>query len=111
MSFANYFFRTIYQNEKVFNHVLHYKRYDLIKNFDKNTLNKLNTKGDTMLHEAVKRQNYTLADTLLANNASKCITNFYGDNVYDIAVAKRDYKMLKLLAKYNNCSNCRNCKK
>jgi ankyrin repeat protein len=112
MSFAKSFFRTIYQNDKIFNHIVHYKRYDLIKNFDTNTLNKLNVKGDTMLHEAVKQQNYTLAETLLKNDASKYIKNFYGDNVYDIAVAKRDYKMLQLLAKHNTeNNNCSNCKK
>lgn len=112
MSFAKSFFKTFYQNEKIFNHIVHYKRYDLIKNFDRNTINRLNNNGDTLLHEAVKQSNYTLTNELLKNNASKYVRNYYGDNVYDIAVAKRDYRMLQLLAKHNtkpnNCSKCKN---
>lgn len=105
MSFAKNFFRTIYKNDKVCTQLVYYKRYDLIKNFDRKTLNKLNKEGNTLLHEAAKKSDYKLTEELLKNDANKYIKNYYGDNVYDIAVAKNDYTMLRLLGRYNSNYN------
>lgn len=94
------FFKNMLRNGKVLEHVMKYKRYDVIANFDASLLNKRDVSGDTLLHKAVRHNDYHTTKQLLKSKASRYQRNAFGDNAYDIAVAKKDYKMLWTLSKY-----------
>jgi ankyrin repeat protein len=91
----------MYESPVILKQIIKYRNYDLISNFKSTLLNKLQDTGDSVLHTAVKEQNYELVEILLRNGADKYKRNSLGDDCYDIVTAKGDLEMFKLLAKFN----------
>ncbi|XP_061729042.1 putative ankyrin repeat protein RF_0381 [Cydia pomonella] len=63
--------------------------------------------GDTVLHLAVKRQDYVLMDWLLSMRIDKNIRNNSGLTAYQVAKQNNDYKMMKMILSENeNVAEC-----
>lgn len=89
----------MYESPIILKQIIKYRNYELISNFESSVLNKLQDTGDSVLHTAVKEKNYELVEILLRNGADKYKRNSLGDDCYDIA--KGDFEMFKLLARFN----------
>jgi len=91
----------MYESPVILKQIIKYRNYDLISNFQSTILNKLQDTGDSVLHTAVKEQNYELVEILLRHGADKYKRNSLGDDCYDIVTAKGDLEMFKLLTRFN----------
>ncbi|XP_061712791.1 putative ankyrin repeat protein RF_0381 [Cydia pomonella] len=61
-------------------------------------LNAQNAKGDTVLHIAVKQEDYKLIDWLISMCVDKSIKNKSGLTAYDVAVNNSNYKIMKMVS-------------
>jgi ankyrin repeat protein len=61
----------------------------------------LDYSGNSMLHNAVKKNDEKLVASLLQNNADKYVKNSLGQNAYDIAIQYENYNLLRVFAMYN----------
>ena len=89
----------MYESPIILKKIIKYRNYELISNFESSLLNKLQETGDSVLHTAVKEQNYELVEILLRHGADKYKRNSLGDDCYDIA--KGNLEMFNLLARFN----------